>query len=111
WGCGYAGRGRFQYTASSFGQPLVQALSGVLAPRATVQRAEGPFPAEVAARVDVPDRVEERVFDPLFRAAAQRMAVVRRFQDGRITRYLVFIVGTLVVGLGWAVASRWVLAP
>jgi formate hydrogenlyase subunit 3/multisubunit Na+/H+ antiporter MnhD subunit len=111
WGCGYAGRGRFQYTASSFGQPLVQALSGVLAPRATVRRAEDLFPAEVAARVDVPDRVEERVFDPLFRAAAQRMAVVRRFQDGRITRYLVFIVGTLVVGLGWAVASRWVLAP
>jgi hydrogenase-4 component B len=111
WGCGYAGRGRFQYTASSFGQPLVQALSGVLAPRASVRPAETTFPAEVSVDVRVPDRVEERVFDPLFRACTERMAVVRRVQDGRITRYLMFIVGTLVLGLGWAVASRWVLGP
>ena len=110
WGCGYAGRGKFQYTASSFGQPLVDALSGVLAQRPEVRRPNGLFPAEVSAGAPLPDRVEERVVDPLFRAAAARMAIVRRFQDGRITRYVMFIVGALVAALGWAIASRWVLA-
>jgi formate hydrogenlyase subunit 3/multisubunit Na+/H+ antiporter MnhD subunit len=110
WGCGYAGPGgRLQYTASSFAQPLVQALSGILAPRTSVRRAEGAFPTGVSVRVEVPDRIEERVFERLLRAAADRMATVRRFQDGRVTRYLMFIVGGLVAGLGWAVASRWML--
>jgi len=112
WGCGYSlPTARMQYTASSFGLNLVQALSGVLSPRTSVRRAQSAFAADVAADVRVPDRVEERVVDPLFRACADRMAVVRRFQDGRIARYVMFIVGTLVLGLGWAVASRWVLAP
>jgi formate hydrogenlyase subunit 3/multisubunit Na+/H+ antiporter MnhD subunit len=110
WGCGYAGPGgRFQYTASSFGQPLVQALSGILAPRATLRSAQSLFPAGVAAGVRVPDRVDDGIVEPLSRVCVERMAIVRRFQDGRINRYVMFIVGTLVLGLGWAVASRWVL--
>lgn len=109
WGCGYAGRGRFQYTASSFGQPLVDALSGILGRRTEVRPIRGPFPAEVAAASPLPDRVEERLVEPLFRVAARRMALVRRFQDGRITSYVLFIVGALVAALGWAIASRWVL--
>lgn len=110
WGCGHAGpAGRFQYSASSFGQPLVDALSGVLAPQRTTHPAVSTFPAEVRVEVRVPDRVEDRLVDRLFGWVAARMAVVRRFQDGRITRYLLFIVGTLVAALGWAVTSRWVL--
>ena len=112
WGCGYAGPpGRFQYTASSFAQPLVQALSGILSPRTSVRRPTALFRNDVAAEVRVSDRVEERLVNPISHACAERMAVVRRFQDGRITRYVMFIVGTLVLGLGWAVASRWVLGP
>lgn len=110
WGCGYVGPGgRFQYTASSFAQPLVQALSGILRPRMQTRGPRETFPTDVAAEVRVPDAVEAGIVDPLLRMCADRMAVVRRFQDGRITRYILFIVGALVLGLGWAVASRWVL--
>jgi formate hydrogenlyase subunit 3/multisubunit Na+/H+ antiporter MnhD subunit len=112
WGCGFVGRlPRAQYTASSFGRPLVQALSGILAPQAAVRTPDSAFASAPTVEVTVPDRVERRVVDPLVRVAVDRMAVVRRFQDGRITRYLVFVVVALVAGLGWAVAARWVLAP
>lgn len=110
WGCGYSGpEGRFQYTASSFGLPLVQALSGILAPRTTTRAADGTFPDAVSSGTTVPDRIEERVFDRLFRVASGRMATVRHVQDGRVTRYLMFVVLGLVAGLAWAVASRWML--
>ena len=57
WGCGYAGPlRRAQYTASSFGQPLVQALSGILAVRASLRRPESTFAGAPTAEVVVPDR-------------------------------------------------------
>ena len=110
WGCGYVGPGgRFQYTGSSFAQPLVLALSGIVRPRTRVRAPRELFPGDVAAEVHVPDRVEVGIVEPVVRKCVDRMGVVRRFQDGRITRYIMFIVGALVLGLAWAVASRWVL--
>jgi formate hydrogenlyase subunit 3/multisubunit Na+/H+ antiporter MnhD subunit len=111
WGCGYGRPGlRLQYSASGFGQPLVQVFRSILAPRAEEHRPEAFFSASIGRSSETPDRVEEAFYVPLFRGVARRLAVVRRAQDGRLNKYILQIVAVLVVCLLWAVVSRWVLA-
>jgi NADH:ubiquinone oxidoreductase subunit 5 (subunit L)/multisubunit Na+/H+ antiporter MnhA subunit len=101
WGCGYGQPSpRMQYTASSFAAPLLDvfgALSGVRSHRgATV------FHSEPV------DLVLDRVVTPswsLIRRAALRL---RPIQQGRLHRYLGFVIATLVLLLAYLVAGRGV---
>jgi NADH:ubiquinone oxidoreductase subunit 5 (subunit L)/multisubunit Na+/H+ antiporter MnhA subunit len=79
WDCGYHGpTARMQYTASSFGRPI-----------------------GVFFRVLNPDIFERRLFIPLFAGAARLLLKMRRFQQGRLQLYLLYIFITLVVLLIW----------
>jgi formate hydrogenlyase subunit 3/multisubunit Na+/H+ antiporter MnhD subunit len=101
WGCGYGQPSpRMQYTASSFATPLLDvfgALSGVRSHRgATV------FHSEPV------DLVLDRAVTPswsLIRRAALRL---RPIQQGRLHRYLGFVIATLVLLLAYLVAARGV---
>jgi hypothetical protein len=53
----------------------------------------------------VPDRVEAGLYVPLFARVARRLAVVRRFQDGRLAKYLLQVAIALVLLLLWAIAA------
>jgi hydrogenase-4 component B len=106
WGCGYARPGpRLQYTASSFGEPLTRAFDAVLLARPEEIRPQGLFPGSPSRATEVPDPVEERLYVPLFRKVARRLEAVRRFQDGKLGKYLLQIAAALVALLFWAVLS------
>ena len=106
WGCGYAQPGpRMQYTATSYGQPLVELFQGVLAPETEAHPPEGLFPAEARFSTHVRDRLLRQVYVPLFACGERLLAPVRRFQDGRLNKYLLQIVIVLVVFLVWMVAE------
>ena len=98
WGCGYTRpTSRMQYTASSFAAPLVglfNGLSGVRAHRgATVFHTE-PY-----------DLVLDRVVSPAW-ASVQRAAIrLRGLQQGRLRTYLLYVVATVTVLLGYLVTS------
>jgi hydrogenase-4 component B len=106
WGCGYALPGpRLQYTASSFGEPLTRTFGSVLDAREEEQRPERFFPDRVFRATEVPDRVEQRLYVPLFARLARHLAAVRRFQHGEISKYLLQIAAVLVILLLWAIAA------
>jgi formate hydrogenlyase subunit 3/multisubunit Na+/H+ antiporter MnhD subunit len=108
WGCGYSRpTSRLEYTGSSFSRPLVGIFASVVKPRTDELRADGIFPQQVRSGLSVPDRVEKGVYEPLFAWIARRLGAVRRFQHGQLNKYVLQIVGALVVGLVWAVAYRW----
>jgi hydrogenase-4 component B len=93
WGCAYPGATpRMQYTASSFSTPLVLAFGNVAAP--AVERDATSF------RTHPRDRVLAGVVRPLWRRAQAVAAAFRPLQQGPITRYLQYIVLTLLLLLG-----------
>jgi formate hydrogenlyase subunit 3/multisubunit Na+/H+ antiporter MnhD subunit len=93
WGCAYVdATPRMQYTASSFGAALLKAFAPVAGP--TEERGTDTFVTRPT------DRVLSGVVTPLWsriRSAAERL---RPLQEGRITRYLQYIVLTVLVLLG-----------
>jgi len=106
WGCGYALPGpRLQYTASSFGEPLTRTFDAVLKARTEETRPAGLFPERVSRTTEVPDRVEAGLYLPLFADVARRLAAVRRFQHGDLSKYLLQIAAVLVILLLWIIAA------
>jgi hydrogenase-4 component B len=93
WGCAY-GRpdSRMQYTASSFSAPMLRAFGAVAAPR--VKR------DATSLSTDTGDLVLTRVAAPLWERVRAAAEMLRPLQQGRITRYLQYIVLTLVLLLG-----------
>ncbi|MFL5496784.1 MAG: proton-conducting transporter membrane subunit [Gemmatimonadales bacterium] len=89
WGCGYPRPSeRMQYTASSFGAPLLAAFSVAEPP---VRRTESSF------ATDPEDRVLLRLVGPVWDRVRTAAATLRPLQQGRVTTYLQYIVFTLIV--------------
>ena len=53
-------------------------------------------------RSEPEDAARKRLFDPLFRGAANLLGRMRWLQQGRVHRYVLYVVATLVALLGWA---------
>jgi formate hydrogenlyase subunit 3/multisubunit Na+/H+ antiporter MnhD subunit len=103
WDCGYAApAASMQYTATGFAQPLTQAAEGILRPRVESQLPQGVYPASGAYHADTPDVARRMLFDPLFRAAAERLGQLRWLQQGRVHWYVFYLVAVLALLLGWA---------
>ena len=103
WDCGYAApTASMQYTATGFAQPLTQAAEGILRPRVESQLPQGVYPASGAYHADTPDVARRMLFDPLFRAAAERLGQLRWLQQGRVHWYVFYLVAVLALLLGWA---------
>jgi hydrogenase-4 component B len=89
WGCGYSRASeRMQYTASSFGAPLLAAFSVAKPP---VRRTASSF------ATDPEDRVLLRLVGPVWNRVRTAAATLRPLQQGRVTTYLQYIVFTLIV--------------
>ena len=90
WGCAYAApTSRMQYTAGSFAAPLLLAFGKVAVPE--VIRAPGVL--ETRSR----DRVLDGLVRPLWRRATTIAAGIRPLQQGPVTRYLQYIVLTVLL--------------
>jgi hydrogenase-4 component B len=115
WDCGYARpTARMQYTGSSFGD----GIAGRLTPRFAAavleeRRPEGTFPraARVAPSGPARDPVLLRLLEPLAGKWARRFHDLHALQEGRLTIYLVYVLGTLVALLSWSVLRGWIPLP
>ena len=115
WDCGYARpTARMQYTGSSFGDWIAARLSpAAAAPLLEVRRPEGVFPrtARVSAPAAPRDPLLLRLLEPLAGRWARRFHDLHALQEGRLTIYLVYVLGTLVALLTWSVFRGWFPPP
>jgi formate hydrogenlyase subunit 3/multisubunit Na+/H+ antiporter MnhD subunit len=94
WGCAYhAPTVRMQYTAASFSAPLVRAFASTALPPV-----EGSIAGVNAGRED---RVLSAIAVPVWRQIRRLAAELRLLQQGRVTTYLQYIIGTVVLLLGF----------
>jgi hydrogenase-4 component B len=90
WGCAYArSSARMQYTASSFGAPILSAFGSLAEP--PVRRTPTSF------RTDPEDRMESRVVRPAWERLKAAATALRPLQQGRVTTYLQYIVWTVLL--------------
>ena len=93
WACAYAApTSRMQYTAESFSAPLRRAFSPAL-PHAGVPALGGAPGRE--------DLVLRRIAAPAWERIRRLGAELRLLQQGRVTTYLQYIIGTVVLLLGY----------
>jgi hydrogenase-4 component B len=93
WGCAYAEpTSRMQYTAGSFTAPLLLAFGRVGAPEVARE------PGSLETRS--PDKVLDGLVRPLWQRARNLAAGFRPLQQGPVTRYLQYIVLTVLLLLG-----------
>ncbi|MFA7174309.1 MAG: proton-conducting transporter membrane subunit [Kiritimatiellia bacterium] len=98
WDCGYLRpTARIQYTASSFGQMLVNLFSFILWPRSSRPAMRRPFPATTEFQSVVPDTVLERLIMPLFSFAGRYIPWLRVLQQGQTQLYILYILIIVVV--------------
>jgi NADH:ubiquinone oxidoreductase subunit 5 (subunit L)/multisubunit Na+/H+ antiporter MnhA subunit len=103
WGCGFtAPTPRMQYTASSFGQMLVQRFSWALRPHGVVQPPRGVLPRGASFESHVPDVVLDGVLLPATRLTERVAGLLRPILlQPRIHLHVAFLLVTLVVVLAW----------
>jgi hydrogenase-4 component B len=102
WGCGYAApTPRMQYTASSFGQMLVNLFGWALRPRTHKPSKLALFPQKTDFHSEVPDTVLDDAVLPTFRFGARLFSWFRMFQQGNIQVYLLYIFLALIALLIW----------
>jgi hypothetical protein len=111
WDCGYARpTARMQYTGSSFGDWIAARLTPRVAATLLEERLpEGIFPrgARVSAAAPARDPVLLRFLEPFARRWARRFYDLHALQEGRLTIYLVYVLGTLIALLAWSVLRGW----
>ncbi len=89
WGCAYAGpTSRMQYTAGSFAAPLLLGFGSLAAPEVTRE------PGSLKTRSR--DKVLDGLVRPLWQRARHVAAGFRPLQQGPVTRYLQYIVLTVL---------------
>ncbi len=100
WDCGYARpTARMQYTASSFGQPLMAVFAGLLGTGGTGTAPRGIFPAKASHTSETPDPFRSRFYDPLFLRTLGLLALFRGAQHGRVQMYVLYVALTLIAFL------------
>ena len=93
WSCAYAHAApRMQYTAASFATPLLGAFGRIAAPEVE--------PTAASLRTRSGDRILDGLVRPLWDRTRAVAAAFRPLQQGPITRYLQYIVLTVLVLLG-----------
>lgn len=109
WACGYVAPGaRMQYTASSFGELLVERLLPAwLRPRVRREAPPGAFPDAASWSARHEDPLTRAVYEPFLLRWGDRFARLRWLQQGQLHFYLVYIAGVAVLGLLWSALRGW----
>ena len=111
WGCGYlAPSPRIQYTASSFVQMLVELFSGVLRSQTRAPAVRDVFPAPASFSTQVADPVLDGQILPWSRWLGRGFVRLRLIQGGVTQHYLLYIMVTVIVLLGWTMPWGRLLA-
>lgn len=105
WMGGIAPEPAFEYTATSYGKLIRLYYGPVLRPagEVSVEHHPGtPFPRKVRYRGEVRHLIDERIYQPLHRAAVGAAQLARRLQSGSLQLYLAYAVAALVALLLFA---------
>jgi hydrogenase-4 component B len=98
WGCGYlAPTPRMQYTASSFADTLTGLFRSILRPDVHIPHIRSSFPAPSKFSSHVPETVLEIIYIPLFSRVNDRLAFIRKLQNGKMHYYIFYMFLTLIV--------------
>ncbi|HTX72963.1 MAG TPA: proton-conducting transporter membrane subunit [Rectinemataceae bacterium] len=107
WDCGYAApTARMQYSASSLAHTIVRMFSWILKPHDRGPRVEGAFPAASSLESHVGDATLDRVIVPFGELLARRFSWFRRFQQGLVQSYLLYVLVALLVLMGTLIPYR-----
>lgn len=99
WDCGYAATvARAQYTGSSFADAWAPVQPGL---RARRPRLRGLFPGGASFRQAFRDPVGEVLLEPRVVRVAERLLRFRRFQQGHLPVYLLYVLLTLLGTFLW----------
>lgn len=102
WDCGYAAPSpRMQYSGSSFSQPILHLLQGLIPLRTEVQPPQGIFPGAALFQTQTRDFFYAYLFRPLFVGIFWSLAKLRWLQHGRLQLYVLYIAITLLILLVW----------
>lgn len=92
WDCGYARPNpRMQYTSSSFASVLVELFRWVLRPQIRHTPPSGLFQSHSAFESHVPEVVLDGWLNPMWRRIKSQLASARVLQQGRVQRYVLYI--------------------
>jgi len=100
WTCGLVPEPAFEYTATSYAKLIRLYFGQVLRPvrEVTVELHPGtPFPRTVRYHGEARHLIDERVYQPLHRAAVGAAQVTRRLQNGSLQVYLAYTVTAVVI--------------
>jgi len=102
WDCGYARPSpRMQYTSSSFADPLMSLLRGVLRPLRRIPDVKGLFPERSRFQSFVEDVVLYRFIVPVAEFLKVLAIRVRILQRGQTRNYVLYVFATVVLLLCW----------
>jgi hydrogenase-4 component B len=102
WDCGYAApTARMQYTASSFGRPLVDLFPFVLRGSRHGEPVADLFPSSTTLATRTPDPLHHEVYAPVFAGLARLAARRKPLQGGHTQLYVLYIAITLLALLVW----------
>jgi hydrogenase-4 component B len=105
WTCGIAPEPAFQYTATSYAQPIRKFFRRILMPEREVRvdyHAGTAFPKSIRYRSEITLVFEDRIFRPTHELSLRLANVARRLQGGAIQLYVAYVVAAVLVLLWWA---------
>lgn len=102
WGCGYLKpNSRMQYTGTSFSQPLISLMDGIVRTRVIMPGISGYTPKPAALFYLPEETILERLIQPLFRIIGIAFSFLRRLQHGQAHVYIFYIFATLFLLMLW----------
>ena len=102
WGCGYdAPTPRMQYSAASFAQPVLIPYQFVLDRQVDQRGPDGLFPTAATYHEHLADPVTRRLYEPAVAWLLRLLDHAQAIQRGEVQRFLIYVLGTLVLLLLW----------
>jgi hydrogenase-4 component B len=97
-----------QYTGRAFSELLTaRVLPRWIRGQVQEHETVGPFPTAASFRILDGDPMTRSLYEPSLVRCGDRFARLRVLQQGNVHIYLLYIVATAIIGLGWIAARDW----
>jgi hydrogenase-4 component B len=103
WACGQAVEPQLSWTSAGFTKPLRLVLEAVLRPHREIEvQTRGSVVQSISYQGHVPHLLDERLYGPVLRLALAGAAQARRLQSGRLSTYVAYLIGLVLLLLAAA---------
>ncbi|MDY4921327.1 MAG: proton-conducting transporter membrane subunit [Phascolarctobacterium sp.] len=104
WNCGTYPTERQQYSATGFSKPVRRAFDYMLKPKRQVtymRKDHAYFGRQLSYKLEIPDMVTEKLYQPLQKRFVGISALLRRLQQGSVRLYVSYVMAAMVLVLVW----------